>query len=193
MATLTTSTYTIRYALESDIPVILQLINELASYEKALHEVLATEATLKSTLSFPIAPKNGTTDPSSSSTEWTSGFAKTLLIAPADQPASIAGMALFFHNYSTWRAAPGIFLEDLFVRPTYRKRGYGKALIQALARECVRLGCKRLEWNVLKWNTPSIEFYLSEAVGATRMEDWVGMRVDNEALERLAGSSTDSA
>jgi GNAT superfamily N-acetyltransferase len=192
MAEITTPTYIIRYALESDILVILQLINELASYEKALHEVLATEATLKSTLSFPITSANSTSDPASI-TGWTSGYAKTLLIAPADQPASIAGIALFFHNYSTWRAAPGIFLEDLFVRPTYRKRGYGKALIQALGRECVRLGCKRLEWNVLKWNTPSIQFYQSEAVGATRMEDWVGMRVDNEALERLAGSDTNSA
>ncbi|KAI9881701.1 MAG: hypothetical protein M1823_006587, partial [Watsoniomyces obsoletus] len=80
-------------------------------------------------------------------------------------------------------------LEDLFVRPSYRKRGYGKALIQALSRECIHLGCKRLEWNVLKWNTPSIDFYQSDVIGATRMEEWVGMRVDNEALEKL-GQST---
>ena len=180
MAELTASTYTIRYALEADTSVILQLINELASYEEALHEVLATQSTLRSTLSFPT---------SSGSSNFTPGFAKAILIAPADSPESIAGMALFFHNYSTWRAAPGIFLEDLFVRPAYRKRGYGKALIQALARECVRLNCKRLEWNVLKWNTPSIDFYQSEVIGATRLEDWVGMRVDNEALERLAAST----
>jgi GNAT superfamily N-acetyltransferase len=180
MAEVKNSAYTIRYALESDVPVILQMINELASYEKALHEVLATEPTLKSTLSFPESP---------GSDKFTPGYAKTILIAPADSPDSIAGMALFFHNYSTWRAAPGIFLEDLFVRPQYRKKGYGKALIQALARECVRLDCKRLEWNVLKWNTPSIDFYVSDAIGATRMEEWVGMRVDNENLTKLAESS----
>ena len=180
MAETTTTTYIIRYALEADVPVVLQLINELASYEKALHEVLATDSTLRSTLSFPQSP---------GSQDFTPGFAKTILIASTDAPQSIAGMALFFHNYSTWRAAPGIFLEDLFVRPAYRKRGYGKALIQALARECMRLDCKRLEWNVLKWNTPSIDFYQSEVIGATRMEDWVGMRVDNEALEKLAAST----
>lgn len=180
MAETTTSTYIIRYALEADVPVILQLINELASYEKALHEVLATDSTLRSTISFPKSP---------GSQDFTPGFAKAIFIAPADAPQSIAGMALFFHNYSTWRAAPGIFLEDLFVRPAYRKRRYGKALIQALARECMRLDCKRLEWNVLKWNTPSIDFYQSEVIRATRMEDWVGMRVDNEALEKLAAST----
>ena len=180
MAEVKKSTYIVRYALEADVPVILQLINELASYEQALHEVLATESSLRSTLSFPV---------SKGSSDFTTGFAKTILISPADAPDSIAGMALFFHNYSTWRGAPGIFLEDLFVRPAYRKKGYGKALIQALARECVRLNCKRLEWNVLKWNTPSIDFYQSEVIGATRMEDWVGMRVDNEALEKLASST----
>ncbi len=180
MAETTTSTYKIRYAFEADVPVILQLINELATYEKALHEVLATDSTLRSTLSFPK---------SSGSPEFTPGFAKAILIAPTDAPEAVAGMALFFHNYSTWRAAPGIFLEDLFVRPLYRKRGFGKALIQSLARECTKLNCKRLEWNVLKWNTPSIDFYQSEVIGATRMEDWVGMRVDNEALEKLAAST----
>ena len=179
MAETSASAYSIRYALEADVPVILQIIHELASYEKALHEVLATESSLRSTLSFPTS--NGSLD-------FTPGFAKTILISPADAPDSIAGMALYFHNYSTWRAAPGIFLEDLFVRPAYRKRGYGKALLQALGRECLRMNCKRLEWNVLKWNTPSIDFYQSEVIGATRMEDWVGMRVDNEALEKLAAS-----
>ena len=180
MAETTTSAYTIRYALESDVPVILQMINELASYEKALHEVLATESSLKSSLSFPV---------STGSSDFTSGYAKTLLIAPSSSPNDIAGMALFFHNYSTWRARPGIFLEDLFVRPQHRKKGYGKALIQALGRECISLDCKRLEWSVLKWNEPSIDFYLSDVIGATRMEEWVGMRVDGEALEKLAKST----
>ena len=180
MAEFKTSSYTIRYALETDVPVILQLINELASYEKALHEVLATESPLTSSLSFPV---------SDGSPDFTPGYAKTLLIAPASSPNDIAGMAMYFHNYSTWRARPGIFLEDLFVRSQHRKKGYGKALIQALGRECIRLNCKRLEWSVLKWNAPSIEFYESEIIGATRMEEWVGMRVDGEALERLARST----
>ena len=179
MAEVANSSYTVRYALESDVPVILQLINELASYEKALHEVLATESTLRSSLSFPITQ---------GSSSFTDGYAKTLLIT-SPEGSEIAGFALFCHNYSTWRARPGIFLEDLFVRPAYRKRGFGKALIQALGRECLKLDCKRLEWNVLKWNTPSIDFYISEAIGATRMEEWVGMRVDNEALEKLASST----
>ncbi|EXJ80851.1 acetyltransferase [Capronia epimyces CBS 606.96] len=190
MAEIQTRTYTIRYARQSDVPVILQLIQELAEYEKSLHEVGATEESLRATLSFP--------EPSRPS-GFTEGFAKTLLISPrssasaggsdgdsAEQQPEVAGMALFFHNYSTWTAAPGIYLEDLFVRPQYRGTGFGTALIQALARECLRLGCKRLDWSVLKWNTPSIEFYTGESIGATRMEEWVGMRVDTENLPRLA-------
>ena len=95
-------------------------------------------------------------------------------------------MALFFHNYSTWRAAPGIYLEDLFVRPQFRKRGYGKALFRKLAQETLAVGGKRFEWSVLKWNEPSIEFYRS--MGAATMDEWVGMRIDGEALEKLAGT-----
>lgn len=193
MAETQTETYKIRYATQSDVPVILQLIQELASYEKALHEVLATEELLRNTLSFPDAGVPG---------GFTRGFAKTLLICPVPSSSSsssfsgtttdqegkeaVAGMALFFHNYSTWTAAPGIYLEDLFVRPAYRGRGFGTALIRALARECVRLGCKRLDWSVLKWNTPSVDFYQGPSVGAKRMEEWVGMRVDGEGLEELA-------
>ncbi|KAI1628000.1 GNAT family acetyltransferase [Exophiala viscosa] len=181
MAEISTPTYRIRYATESDVPTILQLINELASYEKALHEVLATEQTLRETLSFPDAKAQG---------GFSQGYAKTLLIEPVTGASSgetvVAGMALYFHNYSTWRAAPGIFLEDLFVRPAYRGKGFGGALIQALARECLRLGCKRLEWSVLKWNEPSIQFYQGPSINATRMEEWVGMRVDGEPLEELA-------
>lgn len=93
-------------------------------------------------------------------------------------------MALFFHNYSTWRAAPGIYLEDLFVRPEYRGRGYGTMLLRELARETERVGGQRLEWSVLKWNEPSLKFY--EGLGAIRMEEWVGMRVDGENLGRMA-------
>jgi GNAT superfamily N-acetyltransferase len=158
----------------TDVPTILQLINELASYEHALHEVLATESTLRSTLCFPSNP--------------TKGYAKTLLITPKGSSRA-AGMALYFHNYSTWHAAPGIYLEDLFVRPEFRGKGYGQALLRELARECVRLGCKRLEWSVLKWNEPSIKFYESEKVGAKMMSEWAGMRVDGEGLEKLAGGA----
>ena len=170
MAELQNSSYKVRYATQSDVTVILQLIQELASYEKALHEVLATERSLTDSLSFPV-------DPSNLDRGFTDGYAKTLLIGPATQTSTtereeIAGMALYFHNYSTWQSRPGIFLEDLFVRPAHRGKGYGTALIQALARECQRLDCKRLEWSVLKWNTPSIEFYQGPSVGATRMEEW---------------------
>ncbi len=181
MAETQTSSYKIRYATQSDVPVILQLIQELASYEKALHAVLATQESLLSSLSFP-------NDPTNLDKGFTEGYAKTLLISPipaSGEKEEIAGLALYFHNYSTWQARPGIYLEDLFVRPAYRGRGYGTALIQALAKECHRLNCKRLEWSVLKWNTPSIEFYEGGSVGATRMEEWVGMRVEGEGLEVL--------
>ncbi|KIW95487.1 uncharacterized protein Z519_04072 [Cladophialophora bantiana CBS 173.52] len=185
MAEQVTSTYKIRYATERDVPVILQLIQELAIYEKALHEVFATEQSLRESLSFPL-------DPADLDKGFTEGYAKTLLICPpadvssrAKDQEEVAGMALYFHNYSTWHARPGIYLEDLFVRPSHRGRGYGTALIRALARECRRLNCRRLEWSVLKWNTPSIDFYQGASVGATRMEEWVGMRVEGDRLERL--------
>ena len=94
-------------------------------------------------------------------------------------------MALYFTNYSTWRGAPGVYLEDLFVRPECRGRGYGKRLLQELAKETKRIGGERLEWSVLKWNEPSIKFY--KGIGARQMDEWVGMRVDDEALEKMAG------
>ena len=93
-------------------------------------------------------------------------------------------MALYFTNYSTWRGAPGIYLEDLFVRPEYRGRGYGKELLRQLARETTKIGGRRLEWSVLKWNEPSLKFY--EKLGAKRMDGWVTMRVDGEALDKLS-------
>jgi GNAT superfamily N-acetyltransferase len=177
MAETQTSAYKIRYATQADVPTIFALIRELAIYEKALHEVLATEQSLLNSLSFP-------NDPSNLDAGFTAGYAKTILIS-ADSSDDVAGMALFFHNYSTWQSRPGIYLEDLFVRPAYRGKGLGTALIKALARECQRLDCKRLEWSVLKWNTPSIDFYQGPSVGATRMEEWVGMRVEGDGLGRL--------
>ncbi|MCJ1451079.1 hypothetical protein MMC28_001413 [Mycoblastus sanguinarius] len=172
---------TIRFATEEDVPLILSLIRELAAYEKASSSVVATVPSLLSTLSFPSNPR---------------GFAKTILIfsPPTSVPKSIssampdpqcAGMALYFNNYSTWRAAPGVYLEDLFVRPEYRGRGYGRLLLQELARETKRVGGERLEWSVLKWNEPSIKFY--EGIGAKKMDEWVTMRVDLEGLDRMTG------
>lgn len=198
------------------------MIQELASYERALHEVLATEESLFNTLSFPTS-----TDEKVRSKP---GAAKTLLVIPRSDSSSVgvseasnvaqqvagelevetsdnsgppssdtrtqqkeqvAGMALFFNNYSTWLGKPGIFLEDLFVRPAFRKKGYGKALLQALARECVAKDYGRLEWNVLKWNKPSIDFYESDTIGAvSTREEWEGMRVTGDKLVKLAGSGT---
>ncbi len=132
--------------------------------------MLATESSLRTTLSFP--------SPSAAKP----GYARTLLIYPPtdndNEPLEeCAGLALYFHNYSTWRAAPGVYLEDLFIRPKYRGRGYGKRLLGELALETKRVGGQRLEWSVLKWNEPSLKFY--GGLGARRMEGWVAMRVDD--------------
>jgi GNAT superfamily N-acetyltransferase len=152
------------------------MVRELADYESALDKVEATEQSLRETLCFA-----GTGQQSS-------GYAKILLIRLplSDKPAAVAGMALYFYNYSSWRGKPGIFLEDLFVRPQYRKRGYGKMLLKELAREVLRLGGGRLDWNCLKWNQPSLDFYGD--LGATKTQDRVQFRVDGDALENLAVS-----
>ncbi|KAJ9292656.1 hypothetical protein DTO271G3_8549 [Paecilomyces variotii] len=166
---------TIRLATEKDVGYILQFIRELADYEKALHEVEATEESLLATLSFPSTPPR-------------KGSTYTALVIPpatADNPTPVpVGMALFFYNYSTWRSAPGIYLEDLYVQPSARGRGYGFKLLRYLANEVVRMGGRRLEWSVLKWNEPSINFY--KQVGATAMEDWLKMMLEGEALNKLA-------
>ncbi|KAL2005163.1 hypothetical protein VTN00DRAFT_3013 [Thermoascus crustaceus] len=169
---------TIRLATEEDVPLILQFIRELASYENALHEVEATESSLLATLSFPSTnpPKKGST--------------YTILVHPPPTPADpnprAVGMALFFYNYSTWRSAPGVYLEDLYVQPSARGKGYGFALLRWLAGEVLRIGGKRLEWSVLRWNEPSIGFYEGKC-GARRMEEWMKMMVEGEdKLKRLA-------
>ncbi|PGG98692.1 hypothetical protein AJ79_08777 [Helicocarpus griseus UAMH5409] len=169
----------IRFATEDDVPTILQFIQELAAYENASHEVEATIESLRATLSFPSSP------PKCASTY-------TLLVSPPatstnPSPAPV-GMALFFYNYSTWRSAPGIYLEDLYVQPEHRGKGCGLALLRRLAAETVKVGGKRLEWSVLKWNEPSIKFYESESVGAKGMEEWMKMMVDGEALTKLAAA-----
>ena len=159
------------------------MIHELADYEKEPDQVVATEETLRRTLTF--APSAvGHTNP---------GYAKTLLLRlpiepspqhPNDKPEAVVGMAMYFTSYSTWRAQPGVYLEDLFVKPDYRKRGFGKMLIRELAREVLRINGGRLEWTCLKWNEPSLQFYRS--LGAVEMDEWVRLRVDGEALKRLA-------
>jgi len=179
-----TATYTIRPALSTDVATILRLINELADYEHALHEVKATETSLKDSLSFP-----DTDD--SAPPGFGSRVARTLLVCPKEDPEEVAGMALYFHNYSTWRSTAGIYLEDLYVSPKYRGRGFGKALLQALAKQTLQTCGEnaRLDWSVLKWNQPSIDFYESKVIGATMMKEWVGMRVDGESLKKLASMS----
>ncbi|KAK0610244.1 N-acetyltransferase ats1 [Lasiodiplodia hormozganensis] len=172
----------IRLATREDVGAILDLIKELAIYENALDSVQATEESLAATLSFAASSSDG-----SSSTS--SGYAKTLLVTAPE--GEVAGMALFFNNYSTWRAKPGVYLEDLFVKSKYRRRGYGKLLIQELAKEVQRIDGARLEWSCLKWNEPSLKFYAG--IGAKQMEEWVGLRVDGEALTHLAEGKAASA
>jgi hypothetical protein len=160
----------------TDVPLILQFIRELADYEKALHEVEATEASLLATLSFPNdTPKRGSV--------------YTALITPPPTPTNPSpipvGMALYFYNYSTWRSAPGIYLEDLYVQPSARGNGYGFKLLKYLAKQVLEIKGRRLEWSVLTWNTPSIEFY--KQVGAKAMDEWLKMMVEGEeALQKLA-------
>ncbi|KUI61593.1 N-acetyltransferase ats1 [Cytospora mali] len=179
----------VRHARPEDVPAILGFIKELADYEKELHSVEATEQTLRSTIAF--APSELS---SGESTFDAQGLPITQPITPSrparclllfNTEAKAVGMALYFYNYSTWRAKPGVYLEDLYVSPSERKKGYGVQLLVALAKEVVAMDGGRLDWSVLKWNEPSIKFY-EDVVGATRMEDWVGMRVDREGLVKLS-------
>ncbi|MBQ3300541.1 MAG: GNAT family N-acetyltransferase [Eggerthellaceae bacterium] len=151
----------IRYATPADVPVILQLVRELAEYEHAANQVVATEDLLLDEL-------------------FEKHHAEVLL---AEVDGDIAGFALFFHNFSTWLGRAGIYLEDLFVRPAYRKQGLGHALLQRLAAIAVERNCGRLEWACLDWNQPSIDFYLS--LGAQRMDEWTTYRVAGVTLEAM--------
>ena len=158
---------TIRPATAADIPVILDFIRGLADYEKLAHEVVATTETLRATL-FPADP---TTRPA----------ACILAFTATGAPA---GFALYFFNYSTFLAKPGLYLEDLFVRPEFRGQGLGKALLLHLAQLANQLGCGRMEWSVLDWNQPAIDFY--EALGAERKTEWTICRLTGPALARYA-------
>lgn len=170
----------------ADVGIILSLIQELADYEHESDSVLATEETLLNTIAW--APSGEVVKGQS-----TEILPETEPVTPARparcilvySPEGVAvGMALYFYNYSTWRSKPGIYLEDLYVRLSERKKGYGSILLKRLAKEVVAMNGGRLEWSVLKWNEPSIKFY--ESIGAKRMDEWVGMRVDGDALVKLA-------
>lgn len=153
----------LRPATESDVPLIRELIEGLAEYEKLRHECVASDALLRETL-FGTRP-----------------YAEVVI---AEWEGVAAGFALFFHNYSTFLARPGIYLEDLFVRPEHRAHGIGKALLQHLASLAVARGCGRLEWSVLDWNVDAIGFY--EKLGARPQDEWTVYRVTGDALTRLA-------
>ena len=152
----------IRFATREDAGKILAFIKELAAYEKMEHEVVATEDLL---------------------CEWIFDKQKAEVIFAVEDGAEV-GFALFFHNFSTFLGRAGIYLEDLYVKPEYRGRGFGKALIRRLAAIAKERGCGRLEWWCLDWNKPSIDFYLS--LGAEPMNDWTVYRVTGEALAALA-------
>lgn len=151
-----------RFANEDDLSLILEFIRDLAEYEKMLDEVIATEELLD---------------------EWIfdKKIAEVIFVLENEKEV---GFALFFHNFSTFLGKAGIYLEDLYVKPQYRGKGYGKALIKKLASIAVERGCGRLEWSCLDWNKPSIDFYLS--LGAEPMSDWTVFRVAGSTLENLA-------
>lgn len=155
------SNLTFRYAMEEDVDKILYFIKELAIYEKMLDEVVATKELLK---------------------EWIFEKKKAeVIFAVVDEKE--VGFALFFHNFSTFLGRAGIYLEDLYVKPEYRGKGYGKEILKELARIAVERGCGRLEWSCLDWNKPSIDFYLS--IGAKAMDEWTGYRLSGDTLKEL--------
>lgn len=151
-----------RAAVRADVPLILTFIRELADYEGMLDEVVADEATLE---------------------EWLFDRRAAEVVFALEEGHEV-GFALFFHNFSTFLGRSGVYLEDLYVRPEHRGKGYGKSLLKRLARIALERGCGRLEWWCLDWNRPSIDFYLS--MGAEPMSDWTVYRVAGEALAELA-------
>ena len=154
--------FTFRYAKRDDISLILQFIKDLAAYEKMINEVVADEKTLE---------------------EWIFDKQKAEVIFVVVDDEEI-GFALFFHNFSTFLGRAGIYLEDLFVKPEYRGKGYGKAILKKLAAIAVERGCGRLEWWCLDWNKPGIDFYHS--LGAEPMDDWTVYRITGDTLSDLA-------
>jgi GNAT superfamily N-acetyltransferase len=157
----------IRPASKADAQLIVDLIRDLAEYEREPDKAIATTEDII---------RDG----------FTSGSAPKFRVVIAEWSGTPAGFALFFYNYSTWWGRPGIHLEDLFVRPEFRKKGIGKALLVHLAQVAIQENCRRLEWQVLDWNTPAIEFY--ESLGAKHMKEWFNMRLSDDALHLLAST-----
>ena len=153
----------IRRAQARDVSEVLAFIRELAEYERAPDQVTATAADLLRD-GFSEAPR--------------------FFVEMAEWDGRVAGFAFWFFSYSTWQGRPGLYLEDLFVRPAFRGQGIGKALLVHLAQVAVAEGCGRFQWQVLDWNTPAIDFY--EALGAKQLGEWITMRVSGEELARLA-------
>ncbi|KMQ70996.1 GNAT family N-acetyltransferase [Chryseobacterium koreense] len=154
--------FKIRKATEQDIPTIFDLIKKLAVYEKLENEVVTSEEELKKNV-------------------FDNGFAKVLI---GEEDGNPVGFALYFYNFSTFVGKPGIYLEDLFVEPDRRGKGYGKKLLIELAKIAETENCGRFEWSVLDWNTPSIEFYKS--LGAKPMDEWTVFRLDKQGISELA-------
>jgi GNAT superfamily N-acetyltransferase len=155
--------FEIRAAATADVPIILSFIKKLADYEHLSHEVVATEETLRETLF---------------------GRHRTAEVAIGYFKRDPVGFVLYFHNYSTFLGRPGIYIEDLFVDEAYRRRGFGTALLRYVARLANERRCGRLEWSVLDWNEPAINFY--RKLGAVPMSEWTVFRVDGKALVKLA-------
>jgi GNAT superfamily N-acetyltransferase len=156
----------IRFAEPRDVEAIVGLVKELATYERAADEVELTPDLLTTAL-FGDSP--------------------TAYCHVAEVDGTVVGMALWFLNFSTWIGRPGLYLEDLFVKPDYRRHGIGRELLTTLARVCTERGCGRLEWAVLDWNTPAIDFY--KTLGAKPQDEWTVWRVTGDALTGLAGTS----
>jgi GNAT superfamily N-acetyltransferase len=164
-----TNEFAIRKATQADVPLILQFIRELAAYEKLLDEVVATEEILKETL---FGERQ---------------HAEVIIGYYLQKPVAFA---LFFHNFSTFLGRPGIYLEDLYVRPEIRGKGFGKLMLQHLAKLCKERKCGRLEWWVLDWNKDAIKFY--EKIGAKAMDEWTVFRLTGEELETFQANKSSS-
>jgi|SRR5438067_13530784 len=158
--------FEIRQTTETDVPVILSLIRELAEYERAPDAVVATEAGLREVLF---------------------GAKRSAEVLLASENGEAVGFAVYFYNFSTWLGRPGLYLEDLFVRPALRGKGYGRALLERLAQIAKDRGCGRMEWAVLDWNDPAIQFY--RKLGAEPMEEWTVFRLTEDGIAKLAGAT----